>query len=385
MKKKKLLIVLIGILIIGIVICITLLIFIKKNKATFNNTHNDDIPIAEEEFKITYNSEKVKVASQFFAIETCIKKELNETFEAKDMRVLYKEKTSIYNYSVYGQLKNENNRNVYYIVTVDMDKMTYRIQEVKNTINNIEEIDLETNVEKIESNEKNSIKFEAISNEKLCKIYYEKWTNLERENPQEAYEKLDEEYKKIRFPTFEEYMEYLNDNIESIERGVLSQYSVEYKDNYKQCILSDTFKNIFIINVEGVMDYKIQLDNYTIKSEDYNKTYKEMKTKDKVSANCYIFMQMINSKDYKHAYQLLDETFKQNNFNTIEKFKAYVKNEFFKYNYYPDSFSIEQKDEYFVTSFDIRSSSASAADRKKINIIMDLKENADFVMSFSFN
>ena len=134
----------------------------------------------------------------------------------------------------------------------------------------------------------------------------------------------------------------------------------------------------------SVMNYKIKLDNYTIKVEDYEENYNKLKNENKVQANVHIFLQMINTKDYKHSYELLDETFKKNNFGTLEEYKSYINENFFKYNQRTSSdINIRQEGNYYVYETTIRNNSGSAAKSKKLTIIMQLLKGTDFVMSFS--
>ena len=48
--------------------------------------------------------------------------------------------------------------------------------------------------------------------------------------------------------------------------------------------------------------------------------------------NIQKFFEAINHQDYTYAYSKLDETFKNNNFETIAEFEAYMKKNFFGKN-----------------------------------------------------
>ena len=148
-------------------------------------------------------------------------------------------------------------------------------------------------------------------------------------------------------------------------------------------MLVDNNNNSYTIKAEAVLDYKIMLDNYTIKVENYEENYQKLGNEKKVQANTYIFLQMINSKDYRHAYELLDETFKQNNFGTIEEFKEYVKNNFFAHNLNTMEAKIQEQGNYYSYETTLKENSSSIAESKKLTVIMQLQEGTDFVMSFS--
>ena len=151
-------------------------------------------------------------------------------------------------------------------------------------------------------------------------------------------------------------------------------------------MLVDNYNNYYTLKETSIMNYTIMLDNYTIKTSDYEEKYQELDDKDKVQANAYIFLQMINTKDYKHAYDILDPNFKQNNFSTLEKFMQYVKDNFFDYNInspLSSEKSIEEQGEYYIYKTVVRNNSGSAAESKQITIIMKILDGTDFVMSFS--
>ena len=112
--------------------------------------------------------------------------------------------------------------------------------------------------------------------------------------------------------------------------------------------------------------------------------YKKSSIDQKIQANVYIFLQMINTKDYSHAYELLDETFRNNNFDTLDKFKEYVNANFFDYNLNTTSnVDINNEGSTYIYETKIRSGAGSAAETKNLTVIMQLKEGTDFVMSFS--
>ena len=290
---------------------------------------------------------------------------------------------TIFNYAVYGI--DKNNKEKYFIVRTDIENMTFLIEELEDKYSDISQINLKTDRKEIRDNGQNTFEYiEMISDEQMCRIYLEQFLKLELENTEEAYQLLEEEYKKERFPTYKDYQEYVEENQEIIQESILSKYSVEHYDDYTQYVLVDVYNNTYTLNTTSVMTYTIKLDNYTIKVDDYANNYKKLSNENKVQSNVYIFLQMINTKDYKHAYELLDETFRKNNFSTINQFKEYVKNNFFAYNLNISSeISIKEEGNYYIYETNIRSNSGSVAETRKLTVIMKLKEETDFVMSFS--
>ena len=108
--------------------------------------------------------------------------------------------------------------------------------------------------------------------------------------------------------------------------------------------------------------------------------YNEMSDTNKAASNMLKFINMINTKDYKHAYELLDNTFRQNNFNNIDSFEKYVKDNFYNINYNDDSYDINTQNDYYTCMCKIKNSNEENAQEKTLNIVMQLKEGTDFVM-----
>ncbi len=372
--KKKIGIAIIIVLMLSC-LCIMLLYFLNKDKVGIP----EEGEAQGDELNIQYMAERLKDPVKFFSVEKCIQENVNEQFIAKDMNLLEGER--IYSFAVYGT--SENEEEVYYIVRVDMENSTFQIEELKDNDKNLKQINLETNIEEIKSNGRNTFEFVNMRDEDTCRMYLKHFTQMELEKSEEAYQMLDENYKKERFENLDDYKQYVQECKPIIEEAILSKYLVNYYDDYIEYVLVDNNNNSYTIKAEAVLDYKIMLDNYTIKVENYEENYQKLGNEKKVQANTYIFLQMINSKDYRHAYELLDETFKQNNFGTIEEFKEYVKNNFFAHNLNTMEVKIQEQGNYYSYETTLKENSSSIAESKKLTVIMQLQEGSDFVMSFS--
>ena len=361
------------------IICIALLHMLKQQD---NNT---DMQVTEgDTLNVEYVTEKLRDPTTFFAIEDYIQKDFEEKFVAKDMNVLSGER--IDSYAVCGEKTDEVSNNVqkmYFIFRIDIENMTYDIEELNESYNNINEINLETNIQEIQNDGTNSFEAETVTSEQMCRIYLEDFTQLELNNPEEAYNLIDEEYKKERFPTFEDYQKYIEGYKDVIQTGALYQYATDYKDDYTEYILVDNYGTSYTVKETSVMNYTIKLDNYTIKVDNYNEDYIKLSDENKVQSNVYIFLQMINTKDYLHAYELLDDTFKNNNFDTLDKFEEYIKQNFFSFNYNSTEVDVTQEGEYYIYESTIRNNAGNTAESKRLTVIMKLLEGTDFVMSFS--
>ena len=127
-----------------------------------------------------------------------------------------------------------------------------------------------------------------------------------------------------------------------------------------------------------VKDIKVVANEYIINIVS-NSTEKE-----KVYLNTARFLNMINNKDYETAYALLDSGFKANKYPSLDKFIETLKNNLFDYN------SIESASKYTTSGdnnifvLNIKNGEKDDSQKKEITLIMKLKEETDFVMSFSF-
>lgn len=384
--KKIIGILLLIIFIICIIIATFLLSYNKKNKEKGNKNDNSYIEnYVEGDTVAVYNADKLRDPSKFFSVEKCIKDNIDDSFVAKDMRIL--EGTRIFNYAVYGEVYDNNeNKDKYFIVRVDIENLTFEIEEIEDKEKiSLDEINLETNLTKIDNDGNNEFSYISISNEDMARIYLEKFIELELNNPEGAYKLLDEKYRSERFGNIDGFIQYINEYRNTIEKSVLSKYSVEDKGNYTEYVLVDNYNNSFFIKETSIMNYTIMLDNYTIKVDTYLEDYNKLTEENKVKTNSYIFIQMINTKDYEHAYKLLDQTFKMNNFDNIDKFKEYIKNNLFYYNLNTMEDSVEKKGNYYIYKTKIKSDSSSIAEYKNLSIIMQLQEDSKFVMSFSID
>lgn len=388
-KGKAILFISIIIVIIIIMLIASIIIIINKNQQEGNVRKKIDGTyevLPERDFGIEYKQEELRDPTEFFSVEVAIKKNIPD-FNAERIQFLQGE--NIMTYSVYGKEKIENtNEKIekYYIVRVDLKNLTYELTQIEDgKYTNLDEIKLEDDETEIASNGKNDFEYKSISNEEMCRKYLEDFKQKALNNPEEAYQLLDEEYKNKRFSGIEDFKEYINLLREKIQNSILSKYDVQTKENYTEYILVDNYNNFYTIRTTGIWDYKILLDNYTIKVDTYKEEYSNLNTSQKIQANVYIFLQMINTKDYSHAYELLDETFKRNNFDTLDKFKQYINENFFDYNLNTTSnVNIDNEGSVYIYKTTLKSGVGRVAETKNLTVIMQLKEGTDFVMSFSF-
>ena len=133
------------------------------------------------------------------------------------------------------------------------------------------------------------------------------------------------------------------------------------------------------------MDYNIVLDDYTLNKEEYNELYRKLTSEQKVYTNIELFYKMINNKDYSSAYDVLDNTFKNKYFKTLDKFESYIKKNFYEYTMVKSNIDIQNKESYFICTIQISSGVALSSYQSNITFFVKLNEGSDFKLSFEIN
>lgn len=307
----------------------------------------------------------------------------NLIFNVLDIRYYKNDNSDQYVvYGFYQNLQNEFIKYAYYIVNIDEAENIFSIEPVEGDNLEIEKIAVEdTNITK---NDNNIIPAVNTDNESICNEYLLDYKRLMLSRPQEAYNILNEEYKQKKYGSLENFEEYINSNREIIQGVRLDKYSISVKEKETEYVCIDQYGNYYIFTENGVMDYTVILDTYTINLPQFLEKYENGNEQVKVGMNIEKFISSINMKDYKYAYNCLADSFKANSYQTQESFEEYVKSNFFEKNKIEyESFSKEG--ENYIYEIKISDEQGISQDVKNVTIIMQLKEGTDFVMSFSIN
>mgnify|MGYP004564163131 CR=1 FL=1 len=274
---------------------------------------------------------------------------------------------------VYGSLVSDNfrvNNDLNYTVIIDYSNNTFSIT---NGINN------EENSKNIESNEYNEYEFNDYSEEDILReqFYNYKYTILNE--AEDAFNMLDEEYRNKRFNnSIAEFNNYINEQKDKMETSSFMEYT-EIDDN--KYVIEDNYNKQYVFCISDFYNYNVKLDVYTIAEDYFTNKYNALDDSSKAHTNVDVFIKMINSKDYKQAYNKLDESFRNNNFGSVDNFENYIKENFFENNYLEVN-EIEQKGEYYVVKTTLMNNISSAADSMEKNFVVKLNEGTDFTISF---
>lgn len=233
-------------------------------------------------------------------------------------------------YSVYTKSENDEK---FYIVKIDKKDQVFSIYPLeKNKYNNIDEINIEINTDNIEKNDRNIIIYSNINAGEIATKYFQEYKNLLLNKPQEAYEKLDKEYREKRFGSIQEFLDYVESNKEDFKLMQIHQYLLNTHLNYDEYVAKDIYENLYIFQETEPKEYTVKLDVYTNLTEELKEEYNKYQDEKKVQFQIDLFRQMINNRDFKSAYNVLDDGFKQNYFKTQEDFERYIKEKTFRYN-----------------------------------------------------
>ncbi len=276
-------------------------------------------------------------------------------------------------------IKYESKGKKCFIVNVDYSNQTYSIEPTNKQYDEIKQADKITSISK---NEDNVYINKTSSSETKVKDYILLYKKLVLAEPEIAYNYMEEEYRNKRFGSIEKFKEYIENNRETIERISVEQYLTENHDDYTEYVAKDQYSNLYIFDEKNVLDFTFKLDTYTIPTEKFQKTYNSADDQNKVAMNIDKWIQMLNTRDYENAYNVLNETFRNNNWKTEKEFEKYIKDKL-PLHYKVEYTTYSNEKSTYAQTINLTDVTDENSEKITLNIIMQLKDNYDFVMSFS--
>ena len=248
-----------------------------------------------------------------------------------------------------------------------------------NSLGDTLNIDTETT---IEPNDYNQYEYNNIPTDEYITDMFNEYKTYLISYREEAYSRLDNEYSSKKFANFEEFNEFVAHKIKSIVIAKADKVRTTQYGNYTQYIINDQYGNSYIFRENAVMDFDVILDVYTVEIPELTEQYNNSTDAEKVLMNIQKVFYAINDGDYNYVYNKLDNTFKQNNFPTLESFETYMKSNFYENN------SIGYSNYRTSGNLHIYDISITDADNEESttvtkNFIMQLLDETDFVMSFN--
>ena len=305
----------------------------------------------------------------------------------------------------------EEKQELYLILKMDQANLTFSVipinKEVFDGYINNQGSKLATSP--IEKNNYNTQEDVTVSEKNVLDKYFDNYIYELMYRPEEAYSRLNEEYRTAKFTDYNDFLNYINvHNSEIIQMDIKSAktledfatedeyneymanyelkginlYKIEEKEEYKQYICIDNFGNYYIFRENGVNDYDILLDTYTIDLPEFLEKYNNSNRKDKVLYNVQKIVDALNTKDYRYVYNKMDETFRNNNYKTLEEFEQYIQNSIFEKNTVGYTNYAESGD---ISTVDLKLQDKTEREDGiyTMTVAMQLKEGTDFVMSFT--
>lgn len=230
----------------------------------------------------------------------------------------------------------------------------------------------------LEESEKNQYKKEIISTNSVVQEYIDLYKFNTNYDVEKAYESINEEFKNNKFGNLAEYKKYLENNLQTIE---VDKYATDKTTDFTQYVCVTSKGKYFVINETAPMKYSVMLDPYTVNLETFIAKYNSSQETTKVAMNIEKVRQAINDKDYKYVYSKLNDTFRQNNFPTIDSLENYIKTNLFESNAF-ECEDIKQQNETYVFKIKVTALNGETSEEKELDIIMKLQEGTNFVMSF---
>lgn len=295
---------------------------------------------------------------------------------------------NIYLYLVQGRIREKSSEEIKdfeVLIKIDTLNKTFSVYLEDYIQQNLSDIKLgqEINMQvsdSVENKKINIYDYEIINDEAYVQDLFAKFKKEILYDRQLVYNNLNEEYREKRFGDFSTFETYAKNNVRNNIIMKLSKYQKTKYEDYTEYVCIDQNGNYYIFNENSVMNYNVILDTYTVDLPEYIKKYDSATDQVKVGMNIERAITAIEAKDYKYVYNKLDETFKNNYFNTIEKFSTFINNNFYEENTIE---YLEFKNLGGIYTYSLNIMDSDDLEKvNKITFIMKLEENRDFTMSF---
>lgn len=263
---------------------------------------------------------------------------------------------------------------------LDRKNGSFGILPIEISKDQIQQNIIEVSTKEIEKNIYNKYDYEDINDAQAVKDFLTKYKNAALYNKEDAYNMLDDEYKKKKFENYNEFSNYIENNKKEIVSLAFSQYLVNEYNDYKEYVCRDEEGIIYIFREKAVMDITVILDTYTITLPQFTEKYDNANNNEKVAMNIDKIVQALNRKDSKYIYNKLDETFRKNNFPTLNDFENYI-NKNYASTYDLEYSTYSEENGTYAQNIILKDKMTN--EQKETSIIMQLKNDYEFVMSFS--
>lgn len=273
------------------------------------------------------------------------------------------------------------------IVKMDMANKTFSLivgetaERIFNESKEGEKLNITTETT-IEKTDYNGYVYNNISDDEYVTDMFDQFKTYLISYREEAYERLNEEYKSKKFENFEEFNQYVKDNIKDIVIAKADKSKTSEYDGYTQYVIMDQYGNYYIFNETAAMSYTVILDTYTVDLPEFTEQYNSANDSERAGLNLQKVVDALNNKDYEYVYNKLNDTFKENNFPTLNEFEEYITENLYNsnnvtYSNYKSSGGLHMYDATIVDAENEESSPITKT------FIIKLLDGTDFTMSFN--
>lgn len=293
-------------------------------------------------------------------------------------------------YVVEGKLKESitsEGEDFKIILKLDLINRTFSVMPQEYVEEMYSDLEIGSKIDKnitdsIEKNDNNEFSYKTVTDEEYIKDLFAQLKNELLYDAESAYEHLEEEYRETKFESLNEFADYVANRQEQYTAMTLTQYQVTEEEGYTQYVLVDQDDKYYILNVTAVMKYATILDTYTVDLPQFVERYNSVVDAQKAGLNLQKIVDAINNQDYEYVYNKLDETFRANNFPTVENLEEYIQNNLYvsvdvEFSNYNSSGGLHMYDATFTNKEDETSGQIEKT------FIVKLLDGTDFVMSFN--
>lgn len=286
-------------------------------------------------------------------------------------------------------IEKGNKKDFYIAIRLDITNYTFCIYpeeycKKKGYDNILDGFEMEGALKNIENKKYNKFNYVySIPDEDIVKEYFYTYKYSMMYDLENAYNMLNQEYRKKRFGKFDNFKKYIKENYEVLSQNIISKYQAIGNEENKKYICLDEKGNYYIFNQKNIGDYNLYLDTYTIETEDFLEKYNNSDESKKAGMNAEKFFEAINMKDYDFIYNHLSKEFKDRYYQSKEDLEKYLKENLFIYNSREYKDSSKEDDVYLLKV--VVSDKYKEGSEKNMTVVVKLKEGTDFVMSFSIN
>lgn len=324
------------------------------------------------------NENNVTVENVYSYVKTLDKSTVYVPLEAALL-----ENNNMKSFVIHGLIQDADNYNIvdeiFAVVNINITEGSFSIEPINEKYHSINEINIENFESVITPNKENKFTTQYISSEDIPAEYMNLYKRLTLGSPEKMYEKLDVAYRDAKFGSVEEFEKYVNKNKSKIELMRLERYQLTTNDDKVQYICMDQNNKYYIFKQKEVLqDYTVMLDTYTIDLQEFVEKYNNSEEKDKVALNIEKMKKAIQEEDYKYVYNKLDKTFRTNKFGNLTNFERYIK-ERYNANYTIKYERFQKVQDVCVFDLELTDGNITS----EVQILMELKEGTDFVISFN--